>query len=800
VVTPLDVVVSDAQNDPVSCSFTGLPAGLAETSECRISGTIRAAAGTYTVTIAASDGQLSATPVSFTWTVTATPASNPETPPAPAAMPSMAVSASSSRVGATVGQFRVAEDGSANYSIPVRVAQGSGGFSPPVSLDYSSGAGIGPAGLGWSIGGQSVISRCAQTLEQDGASAVRGISMTATDRFCLDGQRLMLVAGTYGAAGSEYRTEIESFAKVIANGVAGTGPASFTVWRKDGTVTEYGHTADSRIEARATDTQTVLLWAQNRVTDAAGNYILYGYQELAGSIGDAIEFTLQKISFTGNQRAGTSPFAEVNFIYEDLPGGGSISYLAGTKLVQGKRLTRIDSQSRLAAGSALQFLRSYVLSYTADPFGRSILASVKECRDSSQAYCFQPTVFDWLLRDDAINTATTGSFSFPSVLYGLVLADTNGDGRPDLVYTEKSGSQFQLKTALAQASGGFSITSTTSTLPKDANNEPVKVTAIDLNADGRQDLIYAHDAGTGPKWYVQYSGGSSGFSVLANAAGVTLSLLRVMDLDGDGLPDLLYGYKPGSGPGRQLVWQRNLFTAGGIAGLAAPQPITVQLANLFPDSLPSIDPNNPWYINDEHPSFAAESNPIRSQVFDFNGDGAVDLLVKVSRQYCSGQCGFEKVNSSSGAFLDLQDLSEERSAAAAAAVNPPDQVTSGSVATAAFWVVYQSNGLNDFGPPRVVARDTSCNLSEVCNAYSAYPVVTDPQPADINLDGLADLLYRTPGGGWEFRLNTAGTFSATTAISGHLTAGVHYAAQLQDFNGDGWPDLAYPSVADSSTA
>ncbi len=734
------------------------------------------------------------------------PSANPESPPAPASMPSMVPNAASSRVGATQGQFRVGEDGSANYSIPIMVATGSGGFAPAISLDYSSAAGLGQAGLGWSIGGQSAISRCAQTLEQDGPGALRGITLTVADRFCLDGRRLMLVSGTYGAAGSEYRTEIESFAKVVANGSAGAGPASFTVWRRDGTVTEYGNSADSRIEARAMDNQTVLVWAQNRVSDAAGNYILYHYLEASGSIGDAVQFRLSKIAYTGNQRAGTSPFAELNFTYQESPGGETTSFIAGTKLVQSTRLTRIDSLSRPVAGSTLQSLRSYVLSYSVDPFGRSILGSVKECRDSSQNYCFPPTQFDWQLRDDAINTSAASTLNLPSILYGLVLADTNGDSRPDLVYTQRSGSQYQLKTALAQANGSFSIAAASSTVPKAAGDLPVRIAVVDLNADGRQDLIYAHNPGSGPKWFAQLSGLGSTFSELAPAAGDLPSLLRVMDFDGDGLADLLYGYKPGSGRGQQLVWQRNTWTPGGTAGLAPPQPVTVQLANLFPDGVADNNPliTDRWYINDQHPGFEAEADPVRSQVFDFNGDGAVDLLVRVSRQYCQGQCGFEGVNATRPASNELLDIREVSS-------NQPeytggqgggseDMPAAGNLATAAFWVIYQSNGLNNFEPPQVIARDSGCTLAEVCDEYVSYPVVTDPKPADVNADGLADLVYRQPAGGWRFRLNKGATLSEEVAVDGHLSAGLHYAAQLQDFNGDGLPDLAYPSAAESSSS
>jgi len=119
-ITPLVIQLSDAENDPLTCSVTGLPAGLAQSSECTVSGTISAAVGDYTVSVIANDGQLDSSAVTFIWTVTqVTASSNPETPPAPAGSPNMGIDSLSSRVGATAGAFRVDESGSATFTVPI---------------------------------------------------------------------------------------------------------------------------------------------------------------------------------------------------------------------------------------------------------------------------------------------------------------------------------------------------------------------------------------------------------------------------------------------------------------------------------------------------------------------------------------------------------------------------------------------------------------------------------------------------------------------------------------------------------
>ena len=137
----------------------------------------------------------------------------------------------------TPGSFSVSPMGAATYSIPIQVPPGTAGMQPNLSLNYNSQAGQGIAGIGWSLGGLSSITRCHRTIAQDGASSA--ITLTNADAFCLDGQRLMAVNGAYGAAGTEYRTEIESFSRIISSGTLGDGPYSFNVETKSGQIMNY---------------------------------------------------------------------------------------------------------------------------------------------------------------------------------------------------------------------------------------------------------------------------------------------------------------------------------------------------------------------------------------------------------------------------------------------------------------------------------------------------------------------------------------------------------------------------------
>jgi Salmonella virulence plasmid 65kDa B protein len=92
--------------------------------------------------------------------------------------------------GKTPGQFAVSASGAATYSIPIQVSPGIAGMQPKLSLEYSSQAGNGIVGAGWNLAGLSSITRCPRTMAQDG---VRGsVNYDGNDRYCLDGQRLML--------------------------------------------------------------------------------------------------------------------------------------------------------------------------------------------------------------------------------------------------------------------------------------------------------------------------------------------------------------------------------------------------------------------------------------------------------------------------------------------------------------------------------------------------------------------------------------------------------------------------------
>ncbi|MBK6349202.1 MAG: hypothetical protein IPF50_05085 [Proteobacteria bacterium] len=121
-----------------------------------------------------------------------------------------------------------------------------------LACDSSRGRGL--AGLDGSVTVVSTIYRGEKTVAQDGNA--QGVRNAIDDGYCLDGNRLRLVGGIYGAAGSEYRTEIQTYSRLVAVGTAGNGPQSFKVDGRDGLRYYCGCTSDSRIESVGQSTRS----------------------------------------------------------------------------------------------------------------------------------------------------------------------------------------------------------------------------------------------------------------------------------------------------------------------------------------------------------------------------------------------------------------------------------------------------------------------------------------------------------------------------------------------------------------
>ncbi|WP_085907079.1 SpvB/TcaC N-terminal domain-containing protein [Kiloniella majae] len=405
--------------------------------------------------------------------------------------------------GSLEGEFAVDDSGAATYSLPISVPPGIAGNEPRLALSYSSQAGNGPLGVGWGLSGLSAITRCGQRLVPHGK--IHGVDFSAADRFCLDGQRLVAVSGDYGADGMEYRTEIESYAKVISNGIAGTGPASFTIWSKGGLVLEYGVTDDSRIEAIKADGTArpeARIWALNKQSDRSGNAITYGYTEDQSNG----SYRINRIDYGDNVTAGTTATSSVRFVYEDRTDIRTW-YHAGAKITQDKRLKNIQTFE------AETLVADYGVEYDNNTQEDARIVELSMCTVGGD--CLKPITNDWQATQEGWSekynlwSYGAGQGYTDSNVYPLLTGDWNGDGLTDIARVTSQGISFHHSTGTGWSESYLLEKYAAGSYYLDNNRYPL-VTG-DWNGDGRTDIArvfgsgisFNHSTGTG--WSESYN-------------------------------------------------------------------------------------------------------------------------------------------------------------------------------------------------------------------------------------------------------------------------------------------------------
>jgi RHS repeat-associated protein len=255
-----------------------------------------------------------------------------------------------SPVGALKGNFSVGGDGSATYSVPIDLPKGTSGMEPQLSLGYSSNGGNSICGVGFGLSGLQSISRGPSSLKKDGV--IDGVDFDEKDRFFLNGERLVCVAGTYGMDGSIYRTEMDAYSQIKLFGNANSGQGSYwQVQTKAGLTIEFGNTKGSKVTCQGAPAP--LSWAVNRVLDVKSNYYDVLYAEGPSDVVIANDAALifgnnsinshrvAEIKYTGNLTANEQPYITVKFNYEDRA-DTSFAYSYGIKSESNKRLSSIE--------------------------------------------------------------------------------------------------------------------------------------------------------------------------------------------------------------------------------------------------------------------------------------------------------------------------------------------------------------------------------------------------------------------------------------------------------------------------
>ena len=267
--------------------------------------------------------------------------------------------------------------------MPLVPVPGVNGLQPRLSFDYSGGRDRQRLnknlpgdilGYGWHVGGFSAIRWCLTNQSRT------EIEFSRADNLCLDGEPLVLAAGTHLNYGAEYRTLRETYAKIVLRaGTPGTG--WFEVRMADGSAREYGRTPDSNlVHADASGSRT-FVWSVNKETDAFDNEMTYEYHE------DELALARhpKRIAY------GDSGDAEILFEYA---GRSDIATVraGGFEQVQWLRVHSVDV--RLNSST----VRKYLLESKVTTEGWVRLERLQMCayRTGGMEECLPPFVLEWM--------------------------------------------------------------------------------------------------------------------------------------------------------------------------------------------------------------------------------------------------------------------------------------------------------------------------------------------------------------------------------------------------------------------
>lgn len=394
------------------------------------------------------------------------------------------------------------DNGIASYSIPIQVAPGRAGMQPELSLHYSGAAGNGVLGLGWKLQGLSVIHRCSKTKAQD--SEVGAVRFDENDRYCIDGQRLVPISGVNGAVGTEYRTEIDGYSRIISHGGVANNPAYWEVQTKAGQVMVFGDSNGATLSYP----QGSSSWALATINDTTGNnpinfhYVIEQnnqYLEEITYVGGRVD-----VVYEGYSDVVSEEVDNTTVLYQP---NERVSYFSGQKIELKKRIKAITTYSHASK------LKEYIPKYkVADIYtSHLVIESVKVCGLQSQ--CYSKNVFDiskmldgeWVSPHQSVGSGFLKHQDYEHL--PRMFADVNGDGLKDLVEIHPHATQVSISNGAGFEPPSFWSAGDVYTqfyYPFWTPAEYIR-TMADVNGDGLQDLVSFVNDGV----YVELSRGTS---------------------------------------------------------------------------------------------------------------------------------------------------------------------------------------------------------------------------------------------------------------------------------------------------
>ena len=386
-------------------------------------------------------------------------------------------------VGALPGELNISDFGGAVYSIPIQMPHGLGSMTPNIAVTYNNQAENGLLGWGWDLSGLSSIARVGQTLyHDDNKTAVNFVD----DRYVLDGKRLMLCNGTYGENEAIYKTEIDEMSKIVSYSSGYSGPSKFIVYKKDGTIWEYGGTADSRIEPQNRN-DVVLTWLVNKISDRDGNCMVFNYIENQSEG----EWYINSIDYTLNEKAGVNTMYKVEFVYNNRS-DVEFSYEYSNIVQHNKILKEIRIKNMMSGAVLYDYSFKYLEPGVYEDSQRFLYYRLQSIALTANGLKLNPTVISWNSKKKHY-PAKFESYSLTKNMFNKVpfMGDFNGDGYTDVALVPyKIGSSYQTDvTVTVHLNNGDGTFDSAPFFMFDLDKTLEWLYVVDLNGDGLDDLV-----------------------------------------------------------------------------------------------------------------------------------------------------------------------------------------------------------------------------------------------------------------------------------------------------------------------
>ncbi len=498
--------------------------------------------------------------------------------------PETRILSTSYKPGTTQGDLNITPIGGSAYSIPIDVLPGINGLTPNLSLIYSSNSGPGIAGYGWNIDGISMIERGSMIYYFDSPS-----TSDTTDRFYLDGQRLVNTSYQYGHPSAQYQTDNDIFTRVTPMSTDENGPNWFYAETKSGLLYEYGNTSGSK--EKASGSSMVLKWYVSKIKDRHNNEINFAYLQ-DESVPYLAEITYGTNTITFNYKVRIDK---------------TLSFEKGTKIEHRLILDKIT----VKYGSNV--VKTYELKYNSIYSWNNIYSQLNEFIEyGSGSDRYNSTVFTYWKPTNSSISLTTSNTTHADITYKskLVPGDFTGDGKADLLCLPDASKGATWTGKKLYKSNGDDTFTYLFTDPNNINLSSLQdILALDINGDGLDHILYEITSGGNSEFRYIINNNGSSFSSSAlittnttnSSAGFSGKVRRNefqendnessgTDYNGDGVNDILINNSSGTIYIYSFVNQSGVMTS------------TLNLLTSHPDIF---------------------SNEILTS--DFNGDGKADI-------------------------------------------------------------------------------------------------------------------------------------------------------------------------------